>query len=219
MTAPAPAGRTTGRQRTASVTRRQATRMRRATRRRYGRRAARPALGRAGRQRAMTDAVLELLPERDDLARVEDGRVRPGDDPDEEREREVPHRVAAEQVQREQGEDDGERGDDGPRERLHDRVIDDRVERLAGVQPEVLADAVEDDDRVVDREADDREHGGDEEAVDLNVQEEAEESEDPEDDRRVVEQRDDGGDPVAERGPAEVPEGPRDEQHDEHARN
>src|SRR5438874_8405131 len=162
-------------------------------------------LGR-GSEAAVADAVFDLLPERDDLARVEDRRVRPRDDADEQREREVAHREPAEEEEREQGEDDGQRGDHGPRERLHDRVVDHRVERLAWIQAEVLADPVEYHDRVVDREADDRQDCRDEEAVDLDLQEEPEDREDAQDDRGVVQQRDDGADAIAERGPAEVPE-------------
>ena len=70
----------------------------------------------------------------------------------------------------------------------------------------------------MDREADDREYRGDEEAVDLDLQEVPEDREDAEHNRGVVEKCDDGRDAVAERGPPEIPESPRDEQHDEEAR-
>src|SRR5438876_12457139 len=59
---------------------------------------------RRGREHAVADAVLELLPERDDLARVEDRGIGARDDPDDQGEREVPHRVTAEQEEREQRE-------------------------------------------------------------------------------------------------------------------
>src|SRR5437764_10058380 len=41
-----------------------------------------------------------------------------------------------------------------PRQRLHDRVVDDWVQRLTRIQAKVLADPVEDHDRVVNRETD-----------------------------------------------------------------
>ena len=47
-----------------------------------------------------------------------------------------------------------------PLEGLQDRVVDDVREGLAGMARLVLADPVEDHDRVVDGEADDREHRG-----------------------------------------------------------
>ena len=60
------------------------------------------------RERAVADPVLGLLPERYDLARVEDRRVRTRDDSDKQREREVAHRKATEEEQGEQGEHDGQ---------------------------------------------------------------------------------------------------------------
>ena len=54
----------------------------------------------------------------------------------------------------------------------------------------VLADPVEDDDRVVDAEADDGQHRGHEQGVDLDVEERAEDGEHADDDDDVVEQRD-----------------------------
>ena len=83
----------------------------------------------------------------------------------------VADRGPAEQEQGEQREHDGQAGHDRPPERLQDRVVDDRVERLAGVAGTVLADPVEDHDRVVDAEADDRQHRGHEQAVDLDMPE------------------------------------------------
>src|SRR3989442_9507342 len=111
-TAPAPAGRRSGRQRTMSATRSPVTTMRPATRRRYGAGERSPStLRRARAQRAMAEPVLQLLPQRDDLTRVEDRRVRAGDDANEQREREVPHRVAAKEIEREQRQHHGEGGD------------------------------------------------------------------------------------------------------------
>src|SRR5438445_8787499 len=168
--APAPSGRTKGRQRIAMAR----TRRTSATRRRMR---GGSTLGRGG-EAAVSDAVFDLLPERDDLARVEDRGVGPRDDADEEREREVAHREPTEEEEREEREHHGQRSDDRSRERLHDRVVDDGVERLARIELQVLTDAVEHDDRVVYREPDDREHGGHKEAVHLDLQEEPEDRED-----------------------------------------
>ena len=68
------------------------------------------------------------------------------------------------------------------------------------------------------READDRQDRGNEEAVDLDFEEEPEDREEAEDDECIVKQRDDRRDAVAEGGPAEVAEGPSDEQHDQQTR-
>ena len=67
------------------------------------------------------------------------------------------------------------------------------AERLAGVAGLVLADAVEDHDRVVDAEADDGQHRGHEQGVDLDVEERPEDREDADDHDHVVEQRDERG--------------------------
>ena len=72
---------------------------------------------------------------------------------------------------------DGQARVDRAAERLEDRVVDDPVERLADVAGPVLADPVEHDDRVVDAEADDGQHGGHEQGVDLDVEERAEDGE------------------------------------------
>ena len=71
--------------------------------------------------------------------------------------------------------------------------------RDARVRRDVLADAVEDDDRVVDAEADDGEQAGDEHAVDLRAEELAEDGEGAEHEDGVVQRGDDGGDAVAVR--------------------
>ena len=63
------------------------------------------------------------------------------------------------------------RGVDRAAHRLQQAVVDDRVERLAGVPHPVLADAVEDHDRVVHAEADDGQHRGHEQGVDLQAEE------------------------------------------------
>ena len=100
---------------------------------------------------------------------------------------------AAEQQQREQRQHDREAGHDRPGERLQDRVVDDLGERLAGVAGTVLADPVEDDDRVVDAEADDGQHRGHEQGVDLDVEERPEDRERADDDDDVVDERDERG--------------------------
>ena len=126
---------------------------------------------------------------------------------------------AAEQEERREREDHDEARVDRPAERLQDRVVDDRGERLAGMAGAVLADPVVDDDRVVDREADDRQHRGDEEAVDLEPEERAEDGERADDHDDVVEQRHEGGRPEpevaeAERHPEQDPDRAEDDEED-----
>ena len=82
------------------------------------------------------------------------------------------------------------RRDDRPAQRLVDAQVHDLVERLAAQQPRVLADAVEDDDRVVHRVADDRQHR----RHDVQRQLVVEEREHREHDEDVVEGRDDRAD-------------------------
>ena len=95
----------------------------------------------------------------------------------------IADRLAREQEQGQQRDHHGQAGGDRPAERLEDRVVDDPVERLAGVPGAVLADPVEHDDRVVDREADDRQHRRHEQAVDLDGEERAEDREDADHDQ------------------------------------
>ena len=71
-------------------------------------------------------------------------------------------------------------------QRLQDRMVDDAAEALAGMAGAVLTDPVVDHDRVVDREADDRQHRGDEEAVDLEPEERPEDRERADDHDHVV---------------------------------
>ena len=81
--------------------------------------------------------------------------------------------------------------------RLREARVHDFVEGDARVRADVFADAVEDDDSVVDAEADDGEEAGDEHAVDLRAEELAEDGEGAEDEDGVVQGGDDGGDAVA----------------------
>ena len=60
-------------------------------------------------------------------------------------------------------------GHDGARQRLVDGVVERLVGRQAAVLLEVLADAVEHDDRVVQRVADDREDGRDHREIELGL--------------------------------------------------
>src|SRR2546428_13937514 len=112
---PAPTGRSSGRQSSAITTRSATTATCRVMR------GDDTALGRRG-ENAVADAVLELLPERNDLARVEDRRVGARDDADEQGEREAANRIPAEQEQRKQRQHDGEGRDDRPCQRRDDRV-------------------------------------------------------------------------------------------------
>ena len=104
---------------------------------------------------------LTLLEDREQRRGDEDRRVRAGADSDEEREREVLERVAAEEPQRRDRDERDERRCQRARDRLPQGDVADDAERRPLHQRDVLADAVEDDDRVVDRVAEHGQHGGD----------------------------------------------------------
>ena len=109
--------------------------------------------GRARRRRA--------APEADDRRGDEHARIGAGDDADHHREREAVQHLAAEEEQRERGQQRRARGDDRPAQRLVDRGVDDVSHRVAAHRPQVLADPVEDDDGVVGRVAGHRQNRGD----------------------------------------------------------
>ncbi len=81
--------------------------------------------------------------------------------------------------EREQGEDDGERGIDRTHDGLRQAVVDDAFERGIGLPGKVLANAVEDDNRVVHREADDRQDRRYKERIDLDIEKANQESKKP----------------------------------------
>lgn len=85
-----------------------------------------------------------------------DGRVCSRNRADEEGEREAAKNFAAEDDERENREEYKPVGNDCARHRLIDRIIDQIVERLIAVQRQVFTDAVENNDRVVYRETDER---------------------------------------------------------------
>src|SRR5579859_3508601 len=99
---------------------------------------------------------LPLLPDREDRRCEEDRGVGARRDADDEREGEVLERRAAEDLEADDRQQRDERRGQRAPDRLPQRDVRDRRERRAPHQRDVLADAVEDDDRVVDRVA---EHG------------------------------------------------------------
>ena len=103
--------------------------------------------------------------------REEDRGIEAGHEPDQHREGEPLERIVLSHVEEE--EHDIERNTVDAVKIDRDRVwfterFDEIGQRQARAR-QVLADAVEDDDRVVDREADDREEGGDDREVDLEL--------------------------------------------------
>ena len=91
----------------------------------------------------------------------EDRRVGTGGDADHHREGEVLQRLAAEDQQHADQEDGRQAGDQRSRQHLAHRAVDDLREGGARHPRHVLADAVEDDDRVVHRVTQDGQEGGD----------------------------------------------------------
>src|SRR4051812_42907028 len=96
--------------------------------------------------------LLELadLPGVEQQAGVEDRAIGAQSYADQDRQHEMLNGAAAEDVQRHEGQERGDRGVDRAAERLNQAVIHDVGERLAGVPDDVLADAVKDDDGVMD---------------------------------------------------------------------
>lgn len=137
--------------------------------------------------------VSEDNPER---ARDENRRVAADGEADEQGKREVFRRVAAEEVEGGRREEDGEDRVERTRQRLIDTAVDELVDVAAAaeVQLEVLADAVEDDDRIVDRVTDDGQQCCDERGINLALRQ----REDREHDEDIVDEREDGGDAKAQ---------------------
>ena len=101
----------------------------------------------------------------------EDGRIAAAAKADEQREGEVLRRVAAEEVERKRREHDREDRVQRTRQRLENRRVDKRIDiaATAEVQLEILADAVEDDDGIVDRVTDNRQERRDKGRIDLTL--------------------------------------------------
>ena len=98
--------------------------------------------------------------------------------------------LATEQVERDHAQQRRPGRDDRPRQRLVHRDVDDMREMVPAHAAHVLADAIEDDDRVVDRVAGNRQQAGD------HVQRQVvlEEGQEREADEQVVERGGDGAD-------------------------
>ena len=134
----------------------------------------------------------------------EDRRVRPGDESHEERQDEAVNGGPAEEEEREENDDDGERRVERPYVRLLQALPDRHVEGFSDaarlISPQVLADAVEHDDRVIDRESEDREERDDEERIRLESDGSPEDGEHPRRNDDVVEERENRDQPVHPRG-------------------
>src|SRR5689334_6971479 len=107
------------------------------------------------------------LPRHQQLARVEDRGKGAADDANQKGKHELLGRFATEEIEGQQREDDRHRRVEGPHDRLCKTVIDDLFERRRHAAGQVLADSVEDDDGVVDRETDDCKQGSHEQGVNL----------------------------------------------------
>ena len=119
-------------------------------------------------------------------ARDEDRRVGAGRDTDQQREREVLQRLAAEHQQRGDRDQRAELGGQRPGQHLAHRAVDDLRERRPRHARRVLPYSVEHDHRVVEREPEDRQQRRDRRRRHLPVGERV----DARRDQQVVEQRD-----------------------------
>ena len=141
-------------------------------------------------------SVGRVLHQRVQRRRDEHGRIEAREQAEDDRQCEFSDRCRAEDREDDDRKQRGDRRVDAASHRLFERTIADLevVESGVGLEFElrlvVLSDAVEDDDRVVDRVGDDRDHSRDERAVDLN----AEHDREREHDRDVMAERDDRGD-------------------------
>src|SRR5690606_3082026 len=118
----------------------------------------------------------------------EDRRIRPDHDAEEENQRELADRPATEDEEREERGQRRHARQHRPRERLVDRTVDQRNDLLTPPRRlQILADPIEDNDRVVQRVTQDRQHGGDGRQRNL----EPEDRQDPERDEHIVSGRDD----------------------------
>ena len=112
-----------------------------------------------------------------------------------ERQREVVQRLAAEEEDRQHHHQRAAVGDDRARHRAGDRVVDHVRHRRLAHLAEVLADPVGDDDRLVHRVAEHREHRGQHRQRELPL-EEREEAQDDDDVVQVGDDRRDGEAPL-----------------------
>ena len=85
-----------------------------------------------------------------------DRRIGADDHADQQRQRKPAQHFATENHHRQHREKHESIGDHRSRKRLIDRVVGDLVKRLAPVKTAILSDAIEHDDRVVNRKADER---------------------------------------------------------------
>ena len=123
-----------------------------------------------------------------DRRREEDRGGRTYDHADDQREDEAADRLAAEEEDGQQRHERRARGVDRTRQRRVDGVVHGLLQVALRVETQVLADSVEDDHRVVDGIADDRQDRGDERLVDLEVE-----------GQQTVEHREDADDQQGER--------------------
>src|SRR5579871_5729220 len=134
-------------------------------------------------------AVRRVEVERDAARDVHRG-VGDREDADDQRRAEAAQRLAAEQVQRDDHDQRRELRDHRPRQRLVDRAVEDLERLCLAHDREQLADAVEDDDRLVDRVAEHRQHRGQHRQIEGH----AGDREHADEDERVVQRRDDRAD-------------------------
>src|SRR5581483_3224355 len=131
----------------------------------YAARGTRAIYGHAGSTFACGRFELALAEYEYERSGIEDRVVAAGADTHEQGEREVLQRNAAQRQQRHQRDDDRRQRVERTRHRLQNRRVDDLVVRLARHELRVLADTVENDDRVHDRVTDDGQHGSEERVV------------------------------------------------------
>ena len=135
-------------------------------------------------------ATLLAAPPEDDGGGDEDGAIGADDDPDEDGESEVVEDWAAEEVEGGDGEQSATGDEEGPGECLVDGGVHDGLDRAFSSVFEAFADAIINDDGVIDGVASDGEDGADHDEGEFAT----EDGEDAHGDDDIVEEGDDGAD-------------------------
>ena len=135
-------------------------------------------------------SALMAAPPEDDWGGDEDGAIGADDDTDEDGESEVVEDGAAEEVEGGDGEQSATGDEEGPGECLVDGGVHDGLDRAFSSFFEAFADAIVDDDGVIDGVSCDGEDGADHDEREFAT----EEGEDADGDDDIVEEGDDGAD-------------------------
>ena len=109
------------------------------------------------------------MPPKDEGAGDVDARIRARDDPDQERKGKIVDGTATKEEQRHRGQEYRAGSNDGSTQRLIQRLIDEILKAAAHTEVQVFANAIEDDDFVIERETNDGQHGSNHRGIELTA--------------------------------------------------